>query len=203
MSGQTRVYDDGLDETFHEHDESIDAVTVDKPGDKENLYELVRDIASRPYVAKRRSTRFRQVLDTLTVEHLIKLANEDGREGETILHTVIKLFDFKSEIEQRIVVYLIENFPKLLLQDRQKDSSYQHNTLSPYAGQTPLHLAVSKGNVWLVGILMQQLSRQELITWKVCLLKSRACGTMFRQTVMMGELPLTTAALTFNKGTSL
>lgn len=88
---------------------------------------------------------------------------------------------------------LIEKFPELILQDRLNHAEY--------TGQTPLHMAVCKGNLWLVRTLMNRLSKKKTKQWKEVVLKKQANGTIFNNTVMLGQLPLSIAALTFNKGT--
>ena len=116
---------------------------------------------------------------------------ESSRKGETVLHTAIKFFQFKRQEEKEVVELLMLMFPKLVLSDRGS---------TEYAGQTPLHMAVCKGNIWLVSALLTQLGKKDIEHLKTTVLKRKATGMIFTNTVMMGELPLTIAALTFNKG---
>lgn len=100
----------------------------------------------------------------------------------------IRCFQFERSEEKKVVEILISTYPKLKLQDRRG---------TKYDGQTPLHMAVCKGNIWLVTTLLKKQSEKHS---NATLLKRRATGAMFTNTVMMGELPLTIAALTFNNG---
>lgn len=160
-----------------------------------DIYGCIEDMAKHPRKAPLRLEKIEKQVEELVrqdrPEHLIQEANNENRLGETVLHTAVKLFQFKTFEEQRVVEILISNFPKLMLQDRS-------NTV--YSGQTPLHMAVCKGNIWLVNTMLEHLSRKEVMHWKVTLLKRKADGIIFTNTVMLGELPLTIAALTFNKG---
>ncbi|WAR31031.1 TRPV6-like protein [Mya arenaria] len=195
MNGHANAFEEMMDETLPDDDDTIitdtPVETFKQPLDIGDPYAIVKDIARCPQRAKKRFNTFKKILFEIGHEKLIEDSEKENRKGETILHTVIKTFDFKNDVEKKVALILIEKFPKLLLQDRSN---------SEYAGQTPLHMAVCKGNVWLVGIMMNQLSKKEYETWKVTLLKGRAYGDIFRSTVMMGELPLTIAALTFDKG---
>ncbi|XP_076436173.1 transient receptor potential cation channel subfamily V member 6-like [Babylonia areolata] len=74
--------------------------------------------------------------------------------------------------------------PGLLLQHRQGD----------YEGQNVLHTLVSKQNVEGVRALLGDLAPDRCDL----LLHGKAVGPCFAATVMMGELPLSVAALTFN-----
>ncbi|XP_045201815.2 transient receptor potential cation channel subfamily V member 5-like [Mercenaria mercenaria] len=162
--------------------------------DKLDIYGCIEDIAKYPERAKTRLKTIENIVQELVIQdrlsYLEKDANENRR-GETALHTAIKFFQFKSNEEKAVVELLISKLPKLILQDRGS---------TEYAGQTPLHMAVCKGNIWLVNTLLKQLSKKDTKHWKSTLLKRKATGKMFTNTVMMGELPLSIAALTFNKG---
>ncbi|KAK7487388.1 hypothetical protein BaRGS_00021350 [Batillaria attramentaria] len=74
--------------------------------------------------------------------------------------------------------------PRLLLHQRQGD----------YEGQTVLHTVVSKQNIAAADAILRHPNLRE--AW--ILLNGKAVGPRFAATVMMGELPLTVAALTFN-----
>ena len=123
--------------------------------------------------------------------HVYNEANSERRKGETVLHTAIKRLQFTSTQEKNILKILVDNFPKLLHLDRVN---------TEYAGQTPLHMAVTKGNIWVVNTLLTKLSTKEHRARKTGLLKRLAVGKVFTNTVMMAELPLSIAAVTCNKG---
>jgi hypothetical protein len=116
---------------------------------------------------------------------------EEKRKGETVLHTAVIVFKLKSQEEKEVIELLISVYPNLIQFDREN---------TEYAGQTPLHMAVCKGNMWLVNTLLKQLCKKDTKNWKSTLLKRNASGKIFTNTVMMGQVPLSIAALTFNRG---
>lgn len=185
----------GPDESFVQDDD--DEAIRRKYADSEDLYEVAKDIAELPNTAKKRFKYFEKIVrdieENSKLDKLLKAAYDDDRKGETVLHMVIRLYTFDTQIQRDVVEILIKTFPKLLLQERSQDSKY--------AGQTPLHLAICKGNVWLVNSMLYELASKN--TWRRGVLEKRAYGTMFRNTVMMGELPLFIAALTMNKSESM
>ncbi|WAR05531.1 TRPV3-like protein [Mya arenaria] len=81
---------------------------------------------------------------------------------------------------------LIERFPKLISLPR-KDEEYK--------GHTAFHLAVCKNNLELAKKMLDKVGRAD----KEELFREFATGSNFEETVMLGELPLFTAALSFNK----
>ena len=122
---------------------------------------------------------------------IYKQASEGNRRGETVLHTAIKRLQFTSAAEKEVLEILLDAFPKMLEQDRLN---------TEYAGQTVLHMAVTKGNIWVANTLLSKMSKKEHKTRKSALLKRLAVGAVFTNTVMMAELPLNIAAVTCNKG---
>ena len=117
-------------------------------------------------------------------------AESAERKGETVLHTAIKRLQFTSAPEKEVFERLVDTFPKLLGQDRLR---------AGYAGQTPLHMAVTKGNIWVANTLLTSMSKKEHKARKPGILKRLAVGAVFTNTVMMAELPLSIAAVTCNK----
>ncbi|XP_060578311.1 transient receptor potential cation channel subfamily V member 5-like [Ruditapes philippinarum] len=162
--------------------------------DKLDIYGCIEDMAKYPERAKTRLQTVEEILKDLKdhdgLPYLTKDV-EENRKGETVLHTAIKIFQFKSQEEKDVTQSLISVYPKLILSDRES---------TEYAGQTPFHMAVCKGNIWLVNTLLKQLCKKDTKHWKSTLLKRKATGKIFTNTVMMGEVPLTIAALTFNRG---
>ena len=135
------------------------------------------------------------VVDTIVQQEkhnlIYKEANTDKRKGETVLHTAIKRFQFTTTPEKEVFKLLVDQFPKLLHHDRVN---------TEYAGQTALHMAVTKGNIWVVNTLLKKLSSKDHRSKKASLMKRLAVGKLFTNTVMMAELPLSIAAVMCNKG---
>ncbi|KAK3087062.1 hypothetical protein FSP39_001155 [Pinctada imbricata] len=109
-----------------------------------------------------------------------KLATYDEGEGETLLHVAVKYQD-----DNYFVEYLINECPLLLKKAREMSSDFH--------GQTPLHVAITKGNLGAVSLMIEKSGPV-----KTDLLHTCATGKRFVNTVMMGELPLTVAALKGN-----
>lgn len=111
------------------------------------------------------------------LEWLRKEANAE-KDGETILHFAIKKLSFDTETDTYVIQLLVENFEALRFESRLKSDKFR--------GQTPLHLAVTKGTTDIL---------EDLLDPKKTLLQKRAVGGVFKNTVMMAELPLSVAAL--------
>ncbi|XP_045201368.2 transient receptor potential cation channel subfamily V member 5-like [Mercenaria mercenaria] len=125
------------------------------------------------------------LLDILKKEGQTKaLASYKGSDGESMLH-LAAMFNQSSEIIQT----LMKICPELLTAARKESQDYY--------GQTALHIAIAKGNVDAVEDMLSEILNlsQNL---KNALLHTMATGQKFANTVMMGELPLSVAALTFN-----
>lgn len=114
-------------------------------------------------------------------------------DGATVLHSAVTLMTFTTKDKnQRIIIdLLIEIFPSLITESRVESKKF--------TGQTPLHMAVCKGNTWLVETMLDRLDDKKIP--KHGLWSARATGITFLNTAMMGEIPLTIAALTKNEGT--
>lgn len=116
----------------------------------------------------------------------------EDSDGETVLHAAVSrlVCTKENQFQRKILEQLINNLHYLIKVDRYLSTRY--------TGQTPFHMAVCKGSKWLVRKMIEALKEKELEEiWK-----SRATGTIFYNTAMMGELPLTVAALTTNTGNS-
>ena len=125
---------------------------------------------------------------------LKKLTNEanetiDGksRDGETVLHRAIARLTFKSDdaYEMKVIRLLVDRFPELAAERRPNSDKFR--------GQTPVHMAVTKGVHKVVDILLTKLSPDTQVLKE--LETERSVGSVFRNTVMMAELPLSVAAL--------
>lgn len=63
-------------------------------------------------------------------------------------------------------------------------------------GQSPLHLAICKGKDDIVKVIIDQLKADGVKDWaEIC-----AIDEELKETVMLGEIPLSVAALTLNTG---
>lgn len=116
----------------------------------------------------------------------IKLYREGDDETETLLHIAIKYED-----NTGIIKKIIQLCPDLLAMAR--DSSIN------YKGQNPLHIAITKGREQLVELLLEEYSDKKQASFRERMIQTQATGLIFANTVMMGELPLSVAALTFNE----
>lgn len=98
--------------------------------------------------------------------------------GETLLHIALKFPETLGSVEK----YLAKN------QDHLKE---QRDSDEYYKGQTPLHVAIVKGNFSAVEKILQITDKkltQELLS--IC-----AVGEKFKNTVLIGQLPFSVAAL--------
>jgi len=66
-----------------------------------------------------------------------------------------------------------------------------------YRGQTALHIAITDGNVSVAETLLHYAEKQGKHALS-SVLSTEATGTRFENTVMLGELPLSVAAITSN-----
>ena len=96
---------------------------------------------------------------------------------ETLLHLAAKFHNNGVMVEK-----LISLCPKLLTATRS----------DKYEGQTALHIAISKENQEAVEVMVWHPEKHHLLSIP-------ATGSRFPHTVMMGELPLSVAATTFNE----
>lgn len=107
----------------------------------------------------------------------------------TFVKTVIKknrsfLMEQRSEcyMKKRVCQSLVGKLKRILFKEKER---------SPYEGQTPLHVAIAKGNYEAVKIILRETNEEE--TQK--LFNTCAVGKEFKNTVLMGQLPLSVAAL--------
>ncbi|KAL3835938.1 hypothetical protein ACJMK2_021425 [Sinanodonta woodiana] len=99
--------------------------------------------------------------------------------------------------QKRVLDHIIHTHPELL--DCNRDNS------DKFRGQTPLHMAISKQNKELVKQLLDAARKHWQKRYKSedeavqKILKQTATGLKFKNNVMMGQLPLSIAALTGDK----
>ena len=103
---------------------------------------------------------------------------------ETLLH-----ISFKFDQTTNFAYTLMDTCPKLLLKDR-KDRSDQFKT--GFEGQTPLHVAIVRKSNESVKRIIHVGKKEKILTQ---LLETVSEGTKFDNTVLIGQLPLTVAAL--------
>lgn len=97
--------------------------------------------------------------------------------GESLLHLALKSTDTLKCVEK-----IIQCNSDILLESRQENEDYK--------GQTPLHVAIVNGNIKAVKCFLGNSK-----TMTQTLLCKPAIGTKFKNTVLMGQLPLNVAAL--------
>ena len=126
--------------------------------------------------------------------HCVKSYREGEDKSETLLHIAVKY-----EYDKDTISRLIEICPDLLSLARET---------SKYKGQTPLHIAITKGDNDVTKLLLSSAEnqaetgkKQSSNRIKMSMINTPATGRMFVNTVMMGELPLSVASLTFNENT--
>ncbi|KAK7478457.1 hypothetical protein BaRGS_00030303, partial [Batillaria attramentaria] len=129
------------------------------------------------------------------MNHLTKfrLETDDRQKDENV--TVLHLAAFfytdhnttsKDGSKERIVVRLARECPELIGEERQGKCE----------GQTVLHTLISKQDVTAVKAILGQMQKNKRIDKRI--LEAKATGSRFHGTVLMGQLPLSVATLTFN-----
>lgn len=96
---------------------------------------------------------------------------------ESLLHLAMK-----STETLKCVKKIIQYNPEILLEKRNKDENFK--------GQTPLHVAIVNGNIKAVKLFLE--ISEDMAQTLLC---EPAIGTQFKNTVLMGQLPLSVAAL--------
>ncbi|KAK3605264.1 hypothetical protein CHS0354_037665 [Potamilus streckersoni] len=172
---------------------STDTQTVE---DEQDVYALVRAIGtSSSEDANVRSFEMMRtcLLEIKKNEESIKhfLSGNPTVDYQTALHMACSMFYLEKPIEKKVVELFVKEFPDLILSNREDSDMYK--------GQTPLHMAICRGNMWLLNTLLEALSGHDLEDKKVACLQEHATGHKFKNTVMLAELPLSIAALTCNK----
>ncbi|KAH9508843.1 hypothetical protein Btru_050204 [Bulinus truncatus] len=98
---------------------------------------------------------------------------------DTLLHTAALLSK-----DYRLVKLLVTACPDSINDAR--DGSYE--------GQTALHITIGKGKILSTQAILESTRPDD----KEILLRTRATGSVFKNNIMMGEIPLSVAILTFN-----
>lgn len=124
--------------------------------------------------------------------------------GETLLHVLMKCLPTKeTKTEKKVVLNAIELYPKMITHKCASDGN---------KGQTPLHIGICRRHMPLVEQMLkcrmeldrrrmeqgqeQDWCRLDLYSWySIC-----ATGSNFEKTAMLGQLPLSVAALTLDTG---
>lgn len=99
--------------------------------------------------------------------------------GETLLHIALK---FKNT--HKFITEYLSKRPYDLMEKRACRKKYE--------GQTPLHVAIVKGNTKAVEIILKTANEHR---FSKRLLKTCAVGKKYRNTVLIGQLPFSVAAL--------
>ncbi|XP_060068115.1 transient receptor potential cation channel subfamily V member 5-like [Ylistrum balloti] len=108
-------------------------------------------------------------------------------EDETFLHTAAKYQD-----DDIMVQRLARVCPQLLTQARENSEDYK--------GQTAFHIAITKGNEQAVETMLVQAKQAQSTDLLKRMIYTEATGARFVNTVMMGGIPLSVAALAFYEG---
>ena len=150
--------------------------------------------------------------------HCVKSYREGEEKSETLLHIAVKYVKYKDENykpkdaqdkpkddkdkpknDKHTISRLIDICPDLLSLARE---TYK------YKGQTPLHIAITKRDNDVTKLLLSSAvkeaesgKKQSSNRTKMSMINTPATGRIFVNTVMMGELPLSVASLTFNEET--
>lgn len=152
--------------------------SINKNNSNDVLCQLVRDIRNKEMVhAGARLDAF----EKLGKCKLLQLYEIPEQQGETLLHLAIK-----SQNNLELVKRLSTLCPELLRMGREQSRDFR--------GQTALHMAIAKGNKKAVKSMLKVGSNSTNFNMST-LLNICATGSRFVNTVMMGQLPLTVAAL--------
>ncbi|XP_052803877.1 uncharacterized protein LOC128233999 isoform X2 [Mya arenaria] len=145
-----------------------------------NLHVKGRDIS------RKRVKSVVSLLDKLNIDDngLVGIVNETSTKSEYTNIIYIAIENYVPQLET-FLESLIERYPKLICLPRKDEKYYGH---------TAFHMAVCKNYQKLAKKMLDTIGRVD----KEELFRECATGRNFKQTVMIGELPLFTAALSFN-----
>lgn len=161
------------DGKFHEIEgRPIPKTDVEKFTEKMIAYKNVRDIED-----------FLNQLEAIDENKFATITKNINKElkkkmkGESLLHLALKSINSFTFVEK-----IIQHNPEILMEKRTEDKEFE--------GQTPLHVAIVNGNVKAVKLFLEK--SEDLAQILLC---EPAIGTKFKKTVLMGQLPLSVAAL--------
>lgn len=152
--------------------------SINKNKSNDVLLELVKDISNGNMD---RATARLEAFEKLGKCNLLQLYEIPAQQGETLLHLAIR-----SQDNIEFVKKLSTLCPDLLLMGREQSQEF--------CGQTALHMAITKGNKEAIKAMLK-VGRKSKKFKMSTLLNICATGSRFVNTVMMGQLPLTVAAL--------
>lgn len=138
----------------------------------------------------------------------LKTLNEDAKNKynrESLLHLALKYentIGFFKTVLNHNPEYLMEQRSNCDKETKKDDKQYPLKKpmkkssaltdISPYQGQTPLHVAIAIKNIEAVKIILEKAAKEQLREQLLCLC---AVGNEFKNTIFMGQLPLSVAAL--------
>lgn len=104
--------------------------------------------------------------------------------GESLLHRVLK---YKDPVNLKFVKKFAGGQPERLMEKRKLKSG-----VSNFLGQSPLHVAIVNGYADAVEAILKIAAKNNITRELLCI---RATGKKFKRAVLMGQLPLSAAAL--------
>lgn len=108
--------------------------------------------------------------------------------GESLLHRVLK---YKDPVTLKFVKTFAKKNPKLLKEQRDSKEISEVGFYN-FQGQSPLHVAIVNGYADAVKLILKIAAKDNMTKDLLCIL---ATGKKFKNTVLMGQLPLSAAAL--------
>ncbi|XP_064597414.1 transient receptor potential cation channel subfamily V member 6-like [Liolophura sinensis] len=98
----------------------------------------------------------------------------------------------EENLETDEIIEIIRNGKTGFISQRRKDEQ------PGYEGRLPFHVAIAREQIKIVHVMLDQIENTDLDSLKD-VFQQKATGTEFLDTVMSGQIPLSIAALTFNK----
>lgn len=183
VNSSTDKADKSTGEHFLQQVVDFSQASINKNKSNNVLSELVKDIRNGKMD---RATARLEAFEKLEKCSLLQLYEIPNQQGETLLHLAIRSKDNIAFIEK-----LSTLCPNLLLMGREQSEEFR--------GQTALHMAITKGNKEAIKAMLEVGRKSKKIKMST-LLNICATGSRFVNTVMMGQLPLTVAALRGDTG---
>lgn len=130
----------------------------------------------------------KSVLEKIACGKVVEERELIYKNKETFLHKAMKAMESEEDEDGRLAVAkLIDMHPGLVTTGRD---------CAEYQGQTPLHIAICRGHIDIVEKMTLSMEKKQTNSMTEC----SATGTKFEKNAMLGELPLSVAALTLNTG---